>query len=187
MNNMNCHSELDESQRVDGEGVLAHYHMMTGSMNWAISLGQCDIQHAFSTLVVMANKSSKGGRANNYLQSYSSSVVMALVSTPDMAPVFYPYTQSYAITIHKYQQVSFVSFCFSEEEVPNVYLAPVFHFTLLPPILAPLLLLCPPPPPLLTLLIIIELLVPPAPPVGAPVELKARCFDFLSDLLVSHS
>jgi hypothetical protein len=34
---------------------------------------------------------------------------------------------------------------------------------------------------------VIELLVPPAPPIGAPVELKARCFDFLSDLLVSHS
>jgi hypothetical protein len=27
---------------------------------------------------------------------------------------------------------------------------------------------------------VIELLVPPAPPVGAPVELKARCFDFLT-------
>jgi hypothetical protein len=46
--NMNCHSELDdESQLVDAEGV-AHYHMMTGSVNWAIALGRHDIQHAVS-------------------------------------------------------------------------------------------------------------------------------------------
>jgi hypothetical protein len=46
--NMNCHSELDdESQLVDAEGV-AQYHMMTGSVNWAIALGRHDIQHAVS-------------------------------------------------------------------------------------------------------------------------------------------
>jgi hypothetical protein len=39
---MNCH----ESQLVNAEGVLAHlhYHMMTGSVNWAIALGRRDIQ-----------------------------------------------------------------------------------------------------------------------------------------------
>jgi hypothetical protein len=37
MNNMNCHSELDESsQLVD----------FAGSVNWAIALGRHDIQHA---------------------------------------------------------------------------------------------------------------------------------------------
>jgi hypothetical protein len=33
----------------------------------------------------------------------------------------------------------------------------------------------------------IELLVPPAPAVHAATDLKARCFDFLTDLLVEHS
>jgi hypothetical protein len=33
----------------------------------------------------------------------------------------------------------------------------------------------------------IELLVPPAPPVHAATDLKARCFDFLADLLFEHS
>ncbi len=33
----------------------------------------------------------------------------------------------------------------------------------------------------------IDLLVPPAPAVHAASDLKARCFDFLSDLLVEHS
>jgi hypothetical protein len=50
---MNCHSELDESQLVDAEGI-AHYHMMTGSVNWAIALGRHDIQHAVSTLLSAA-------------------------------------------------------------------------------------------------------------------------------------
>jgi hypothetical protein len=48
--NMNCHSELDYSQLVDAEGI-AHYHMMTGSVNWAIALGRHDIQHAVSALL----------------------------------------------------------------------------------------------------------------------------------------
>jgi glycerophosphoryl diester phosphodiesterase len=48
--NMNCHSGLDESQLEDAEGV-AHYHIMTGSVNWAIALGRHDdIQHAQSFL-----------------------------------------------------------------------------------------------------------------------------------------
>jgi hypothetical protein len=52
--NMNCHSESDESQLVDAEGV-AHYHMMTGSVNWAIVLvGRHDIQHAVSALLSVA-------------------------------------------------------------------------------------------------------------------------------------
>ena len=33
----------------------------------------------------------------------------------------------------------------------------------------------------------IELLVPPAPAVHAATDLKARCFDFLADLLIEHS
>ena len=33
----------------------------------------------------------------------------------------------------------------------------------------------------------IDLLVPPAPPIHAATDLKARCFDFLSDLLLEHS
>ena len=33
----------------------------------------------------------------------------------------------------------------------------------------------------------IDLLVPPAPPIQAATDLKARCFDFLSDLLLEHS
>jgi hypothetical protein len=33
----------------------------------------------------------------------------------------------------------------------------------------------------------IELLVPPAPAVHAAPDLKARCFDFLADLLLEHS
>jgi hypothetical protein len=32
----------------------------------------------------------------------------------------------------------------------------------------------------------IELLVPPAPPIQSAPDLKARCFDFLSDLLLQH-
>jgi hypothetical protein len=47
--NMNSHSKLDESQLVDAEGVLAHYQMMTGSVNWAIALGRHDIQHAVAS------------------------------------------------------------------------------------------------------------------------------------------
>jgi hypothetical protein len=51
--NMNCRSELDEASSqlvvVDAEGA-AHYHMMTGSVNWAIALGRHDIQHAVSAL-----------------------------------------------------------------------------------------------------------------------------------------
>ena len=33
----------------------------------------------------------------------------------------------------------------------------------------------------------IELLVPTAPPVHATSDLKARCFDYLADLLLEHS
>jgi hypothetical protein len=64
--NMNCLSELDESQLVDAEGV-AHYHMMTGTVNWAIALGRYNILHAVSalsnehTLIVLPHSSSNGG------------------------------------------------------------------------------------------------------------------------------
>ena len=33
----------------------------------------------------------------------------------------------------------------------------------------------------------IELLVPPAPAVHVTTDLKARCFDFLANLLIEHS
>jgi hypothetical protein len=51
--NMNCHSQLDESQLIDAKGV-AHHHMMTGSVNWAIALGRHDIQHAVPALLSVA-------------------------------------------------------------------------------------------------------------------------------------
>jgi hypothetical protein len=33
----------------------------------------------------------------------------------------------------------------------------------------------------------IELLVPPAPPIDAAIDVKARCFDFLADVLINNS
>jgi hypothetical protein len=71
MDSMNCLSEIDESQLVDAEGV-AHYRMMTGSANWAIALGQHDIQHAVSVLL---------SSAPSHLHT-TCSVRMALSSLP---------------------------------------------------------------------------------------------------------
>jgi hypothetical protein len=64
---MNCHSELDdELQLVDAEGA-AHYHMMTGSVNWAIALGRHDIQHAVSAPLISSSPHHSSYHSSNGL------------------------------------------------------------------------------------------------------------------------
>jgi hypothetical protein len=89
---MNCHSELDESQLVDGAEGVAHYHIMvTGSVNWAIALGRHDIQHAVSaflhsptstcpTIVHMALSSLPGALASNSMSQLVLATTKLLVS-----------------------------------------------------------------------------------------------------------
>jgi hypothetical protein len=51
---MNSHSPVLDESPIDAAGV-GHYHTMTGSLNWAIALGQHDIQHAISALSSWCN------------------------------------------------------------------------------------------------------------------------------------